>query len=430
MTMLGMGRRSRSLPLAAVLLLVTASAGCKQGPWPLWNAYASHFIDEQGRVIDPQGAQRTTSEGQSYALFFALVDNDRVRFDRLLQWTQSNLAGGNLETHLPGWLWGKSPEGQWKLLDVNPASDSDCWIAYTLLEAGRLWKNPAYLTLAHQMMNMIQKQEVTELPGFGSMLMPGPTALWMHNQTWTVNPSYVPLFLFERLAEEDPAGPWGAIAMNIPRLLRQSTRHGFAMDWVDYVPGDGFYPAAGPGSTPPPATAPGSAAGSPSRSAPAAKPSQGKTVPSAAVPAASPASSAKPPMGSYDAIRVYLWAGMTNGSGQTRTEMLGSMSGMASYLGNHPAPPEKVDDQGIPMEQDGPEGFSAALIPYLRAFPEMNKLATQQRVRIMAQFNSATGLYGKDPAYYDQNLTLFATGFLEDRFRFGAHGELTVEWTR
>jgi endo-1,4-beta-D-glucanase Y len=33
------------------------------------------------RVIDRQGGDRTTSEGQSYGLFFALVANDRARFE-------------------------------------------------------------------------------------------------------------------------------------------------------------------------------------------------------------------------------------------------------------------------------------------------------------------------------------------------------------
>lgn len=378
-------------PLILILLLCTLSGGCKQGPWSLWNSYANRFIDPQGRVIDPQGGSRTTSEGQSYALFFALADNDRTHFDRVLTWTQANLAGGNMATHLPGWLWGKAPDGQWKLLDLNPASDSDCWIAYSLIEAGRLWHNPAYTTLGHQMLGMIAKQEVAELPGFGSMLMPGLTSLWVHNQTWTVNPSYVPLFLFDRFQQEDPAGPWGAIAMNIPNLLRQSVRHGFAMDWADYVPSDGFYPA------PPPAQKD---------------------------------ATQKPAGGSYDAIRVYLWAGMLDGSGHTRTDLVGAVSGMASYLATHDAPPERINADGIPAEHAGPVGFSAAVLPYLRALPDMSKTSAQQRVRMGEQLDSSTGLYGKDPAYYDQNLVLFATGFLNSRFRFGAHGELSVEWTR
>src|SRR5258708_9028216 len=139
--------------------------------------------------------------------------------------------------------------------------------------------------------------------------------------------------------------------MNIPRLLRQSARHGFVMDWADYVPSDGFYPASAPGSAKP------------------GSDQKGKSDP-------------PPPVGSYDAIRVYLWAGMLDGSGKTRTEMVGAISGMNSYLCNHGAPPEKVSDLGIPLEQDGPVGFSAAMLPYLRAFPDAEKAGALQRVRM------------------------------------------------
>ncbi len=379
--------------LLGCLLILAVNGRCTPASWPLWDAYAAHFIDPQGRVVDPQGAGRTTSEGQSYALFFALANNDRARFDQVLRWTQTNLAGGSLGARLPAWLWGKSKDGQWKQLDPNPAADSDAWIAYALEEAGRLWKDPAYTATARQMMHQIAKQEVAELPGFGLMLMPGPTALFAHKGTWTVNPSYVPLFIFERFAAVDPAGPWGAVALNIPRLVKLSSRRGFAMDWTDWAPNDGFAPATGPGVVP-----------------------KGKTAP--------------PPLGSYDAIRVYLWAGMLDPSAHTRTDMIGSLSGMGTYVANHGAPPEKVSDGGQPSAQDGPVGFSAAVLPYLRALPQNDKAEAQQRSRISAQLDAATGLYGKDPAYYDQNLVLFATGFLDGRFQFGPRGELRVKWTR
>jgi endoglucanase len=333
------------------------------------------------------GGSRTTSEGQAYALFFSLADNDRVHFDQVLTWTQANLAGGDLETRLPAWLWGRSPDGQWKMLDPNSAADADVWMAYTLLEAGRLWNHPIYSNIGRQMLARIARTEVADLPGFGPMLMPGPIG-FQHDRSWTVNPSYVPLFLFERLAVLDPSGPWHKIALGIPRLLQQSSRHGFAMDWVNYIPGDGFYPAP-----------------------------------------AHPGADAGAGMGSYDAIRVYLWAGMLNASGQTRIQMLSAVAGMSSYLANHDAPPEKVSDQGIPLEQDGPVGFSAAVLPYLRAFPHLERPSARQTIRLSAHRDAASGLYGKDLAYYDQNLALFATGFLDGRFRFGPAGELNVEWT-
>jgi endoglucanase len=416
--------------LAAVLLLAAATAGCRQGPWALWNAYAAHFINDDGRVVEHSANDRTTSEGQAYALFFALADNDRAHFDRILAWTVNNLAAGDMGTKLPGWQWGRAPDGQWKLLDPNPASDADCWFAYTLIEAGKFWNHGAYSQLGRQMLGMIAKQEVADLPGFGSMLMPGNTSDWVHNNVWTLNPSYVPLFQFQRFADVDPSGPWGGIAMNIPRLVRQSSPKGFAMDWVNYIPNDGFYPAPPPGSNapPPPAQANGSA--KPKETAnPTAKPNGADP---SGLSSPQPAPETRQPMGSYDAIRVYLWAGMVDPAGRTREDLVNSLSGMAGYLSNPDriAPPEKVSAQGIPEPQDGPVGFTAALLPYLWAKPDLARVAAQQRVRMSAQRNPDTGLYGKQPVYYDQNLVLFAIGYLDGRFRFGARGELKVEWTR
>ena len=380
----------RCMPLL-LLILTGLNAKSSEAPWSHWEAYSQRFIDPQGRVIDPLGNNRTTSEGQSYALFFALVNNDRARFDQLLMWTTNNLAGGDMRTHLPGWLWGKSKEGDWKLLDKNPAADSDCWIAYDLLEAGKAWKDPAYTAIARKMLAMIAAKETADVPGFGLMVMPGLTSLFVHNQVYTLNLSYVPVFLFERFAQVDPAGPWGAIAINIPRLARQSSPRGFAMDWVNYTAHDGVRPAPNPGLVQP-----------------------GKKLP--------------PALGSYDAIRVYLWAGMLDPTDRARMLMLTAVSGMGVYLANHGAPPEKVSDQGLPMEQDGPVGFSAAVLPYLRAIPGSEQAAAQQAARVEGQLDKPSGLYGKDPAYYDQNLVLFANGFLEGRFRFGPHGELKLEW--
>ena len=70
---------------------------------------------------------------------------------------------------------------------------------------------------------------------------------------------------------------------------------------------------------------------------------------------------------------------------------------------------------------DAPPGFYAALLPIAppAARAELERhLATAQR----------DGLYGDPPAYYDQNLALFARGFLESRFRFREDGALAPAW--
>ena len=427
--------------LIGLFVVAAASGGCGQGPWSLWNAYANRFIDEQGRVIDRNAGDRTTSEGQSYAMFFALADDDRARFDRLLAWTQTNLADGNLAAHLPGWLWGRAPSGEWKLLDAGSAADADCWMAYTLVEAGRLWNNQAYASLGRQMMTRIAKQEVADIPDFGPMLMPGAKEQFVHGDKWTLNPSYVPLFLFKRFDAIDPQGPWGAIALNIPPLLRESSRRGFAMDWVNYQTDTGFTPASAPVSTltytsalwPTATAAQSPATGSKPSPAHRTDPATGPALAPAApthTEAASPAAAAQSPEGSYDAVRVYLWAGMTDTDDGERAELMAAVPAMGSYLAQHSAPPEKVSADGIPLPKPGPVGFSAALLPFMWSSPDLARPAAQQRIQVSQQLDTASGLYGKDPAYYDQNLVLFGIGFLDERFRFGPHGELKVEWTR
>jgi endoglucanase len=302
----------------------------------------------------------------------------------LLNWTTNNLAGGDMGISLPGWLWGKSPAGQWQILDEHSASDADLWIAYSLCEAGRLWHQPQYGVLGRRILTRIAAGEVAELPGFGTMLLPGKTGFHPAPDTWVLNPSYLPLPLLTRLAGLDPQGPWAAIAAKLPPLLAKSARNGFVMDWVSYRARDGFQPASRPGSS--------AAAG-----------------------------------GSYDAIRVYLWAGLTHPETRWRAQTLDAVPGMADYLATHGIPPEHIDAVGTILAGDAPVGFSAALLPYLQAMGAKSALATQA-ARVMAQLDPVTNLYGRPPTYYDENLTLFGLGGRQQMFAFGRDGELQVRW--
>lgn len=381
-------RNSIKTLAAAALALGSLCAGnsCRAESWPLWSAYTAAFLDPSGRIVDHQSNDRTTSEGQSYALFFSLVANDRADFDKILDWTQNNLAQGDLTEHLPGWEWGKSPQGDWKLLDANTASDADLWISYTLLQAGRLWKEPRYSALGKLVAQRIQIEEVAVLPNFGPMLLPAKEGFHPDATTWVLNPSYLPLPLLASLHQSDPDGPWGQMADKLPALLKAASPNGFSMDWVSYAPGQGFHPALPP-----------------------AAPKDAK------------------PQGSYDAIRVYLWAGMTPTATPAASAALHAVPGMASYLGTHLLPPAKEDASGQVIDPDGPVGFSAAVMPYLSMLGAKNSLEIQQS-RLDAQVNPANKLYGKPSAYYDQNLALFGEGWIGHYFGFGRSGDLWVKW--
>jgi len=375
----------RSLVVLGVTLAACLQGGCRTEPsWPLWESYAHSAFDPQGRIIDHSAGDYTTSEGQAYGMFFALVANDRARFDKLVSWTQDNLAGGDLTLRLPAWSWGKAPDGSWKTLDPNPASDADLWMAYTLLEAGRLWRDPRYEKLGTLMAARIAQQEVGLVSNLGTTLLPGPQGFHSDAGSWVLNPSYLPPPVLSYLATKFPQGPWGAVLSSLPTMLTEGAGGGFAMDWV--TAGSGVHPASHQTGE---------------KSDPAA--------------------------GSYDAIRVYLWLGISDPETPGVQEALAGLGGMAEYLKSHPVPPRRVDGNGTVVEADGPVGFSAAVIPYLQA-NHMKPQAKAQTDRLIAMKDPSSGLYGRDAVYYDQNLVLFSMGWQEERYRFDRQGRLKVKW--
>ncbi len=393
--------RAEQKPAAAAARSTTAKPAAtakttagKTAEWPLWERYASRFVDGQGRVIDRHAEDRSTSESQAYGMFFALVANDRPRFDQMLLWTTNNLAAGDLDKRLPAWRWGKDKDGNWHVLDPNPASDADLWMSYSLLEAARLWHEPRYKALGISMLKHIAEQEVVLLSGFGPMLVPAPLGFHPDKDIWILNPSYLPLPLLSAASRAQPQGPWKSIAHGLPSLVCQGSGKGFAMDWISYKTGEGFSPAVAPG------TAPAAASGATPRAI---------------------------PTGSYDAIRVYLWAGLTEENSPRLRKVMGCIQAMATYLDDHPQPPEVVDDQGKVLKPAGSIGFSAAVLPYLDKLHRHKALLAQQ-ARLAQHLNEALGLYGDDPYYYDQNLALFAQGWQDHRYRFDQDGSLRVGW--
>jgi endoglucanase len=136
---------------------------------------------------------------------------------------------------------------------------------------------------------------------------------------------------------------------------------------------------------------------------------------------------ASPALASYDAIRVYLWAGMLDQGTPHRQAILDALQGMLVYISSRAAPPAELTENGAVKDPNGGPGFSAALIPYLHALHQPVTLEGQAQ-RLRSQLNPRTGLYGARPRYYDQNLALFSTGWTEKRFSFDPDGKLRVPW--
>ncbi len=378
---------SRSLLVVSLMLMALPAAVAEQAKWRNWERFREHFIQFDGRVIEHEVDARTTSEAQAYAMFFALVSNQPQSFALLLEWTENNLAGGDLTARLPGWLWGRAPESdsgsallpRWRLLDENSASDADLWLAYALLEAGRLWQVPRYHALGMSLLRQVSQKEVLRLRHEFALLLPGQRGFQVAEQRWRINPSYyVPqqLALFSRI---DPSGPWSLLNAQLPAMLSGCCASGYAPDWLVYDGGAGWQADQG-----------------------------GRLI------------------GAHDAIRVYLWAGMMDRREPGRDLLLGALHGMRSQMLRRGEPPVRIDLSTGRVSGKPPPGFSAAVAPYLDALDEKALLA---RTLKQLRNQDSDGLYGHGQRYYDQVLALFGLGFIERRYRFSRCGELLPAWS-
>jgi endoglucanase len=356
----------------------TPPANCPRSPWPRWQQFKRDFISADGRVIDVgSNDSRTVSEGQSYALFFALVENDRAAFDTILQWTEQHLAQGDLTAHLPAWLWGRADDGQWKVLDANASSDADLWIAYALLEAGHAWHERSYTARGAVLAKRVLDEEAASIAGLGLTLLPGPVGFHPAADVWRVNPSYSPPQVLRGIATRLPDDArWTRLLASSRRVLTDTAPRGFAPDWALYRAKQGFAP--------------------------------------------DPQTQAE---SAYNAIRVYLWAGMLDPRDPLAPALVARFAPFADFIAAHGAPPERVDTTtGAVGANMGNAGFSAAAAPFLDARGE-HALADAQIARA-AQLDRET------PAgYYSSVLSLFALGWRDGQYRFAADGTLDPRWS-
>lgn len=377
-------RRTVRIALAAALALPScglglsglAKAAVTSATWPEWKAFAQAFITDTGRVVDRSSPTSLTySEGQAYALFFALVANDRSRFEALLRWTEDNLCGGDLTAQLPAWQWGHNAQDQWGPLDNHPASDADLWIAYALGEAGRLWQQRRYSALSRLVMDRVLREEVAHLPGLGPTLLPGPVGFALSGDRWRLSPSYLPMHLMRWLARQRPDTAWPAVADSSLRVILNSATQGFAPDWTIYNASDASF---GPDTE--------SSAG----------------------------------LGAHNAIRVYLWTGLLPEGHPDRNALLQTLGLMGRWVAQQGVPPAYTDARDGSAQGAGSSGFSAALLPFLSAL-KLPQAVQAQQARLEARPLAAD-------AYYDHVLALFGLGSVQGRYRINTLGELEPAW--
>ncbi len=237
-----------------------------------WQGYKTHFIQADGRVLDPSAEDISTSEGQSYALLRAVWMNDRETFDRVYQWSINNLQTPRGDK-LFAWRWGKLPETLeapkpliklseplktienietkllikpskekiqasiygWGVLNKESASDADQDIALALILASRRWNTPQYQRDAMAILRDFWNKNTGESPA-GRVLFAGD---W-HKPNITselINPSYFAPYAYRIFSEVDknPEHHWLELVDSSYFILDQATnktRTGLPPDWL------------------------------------------------------------------------------------------------------------------------------------------------------------------------------------------------------
>jgi endoglucanase len=204
-----------------------------------WNTYRRRFIQGDGRVIDYEASDHSTSEGQAYAMLRAVLIDDPETFALTLKWAESNLIrlqNGKATDSLWAWKWGQKQDGSWAIIDSNFASDGDIDAITALIFAARRWNRPDYMELAKIKMQDVWNLSTISTSGGKRYLLPGPKAAFVPNEsTLYLNPSYLAPYAFRIFAQVDPARDWLSLVDSSYQILENSAQLstvGLPSDWV------------------------------------------------------------------------------------------------------------------------------------------------------------------------------------------------------
>ena len=190
-----------------------------------WVAYQEWFIQGDGRVIDREDADRSTSEGQAYAMLRAVLIDDPETFEQTFQWAENNLqrADGS-QGQLWSWRWGQDDGGTWRILDANFATDADIDAIAALILAARRWKRPDYQAAAQEKLVDLWTYATLAAPGTGNQpryLLPGPRSAFEKDNKIYLNPSYFAPYAFRLFAQVDPQRDWLSLVDSSYAVLNQ-----------------------------------------------------------------------------------------------------------------------------------------------------------------------------------------------------------------
>ncbi len=219
--------RLKAISFCILLFSATVAYGRDQ---ELWEQYKHNFISSDGRVIDNHQGMISHSEGQGYGMRLSLLHDDTPTFDWIWRWTKNNLMVRS--DGLIAWQWGKRPNGDWKVIDYNDATDGDLLVAYALLTADAKWHDAGYRSAALKILRDVRTGLSITWDGH-TFLLPGYHG-FSHENGFEINTSYLILPAFRLFAQEDQRAFWEKAYQDALYLIEHSCfgKMRLPADWV------------------------------------------------------------------------------------------------------------------------------------------------------------------------------------------------------
>lgn len=209
--------------LALVAACFTFAVGAADADW---ETFKQGFVDAGGRVVDTGQGRISHSEGQGFAMLFAVHYGDRAAFDRLWEWTRRNLQVR--DDALLAWRW----DEKGGVTDRNNAVDGDVLVAWALLRAADKWRQPEHAAAGARIAADVRRKAMRRST-HGLVLLPGQEG-FDKPEGMTINLSYWVYPALRELARADPAPEWDELARSGIAILQYSYfgRWRLPPDWL------------------------------------------------------------------------------------------------------------------------------------------------------------------------------------------------------
>lgn len=185
-----------------------------------WSGDKIRFIQQNGRVVVNPDTQESTSQGQASALLRAVYANDRATFNKVMNWTQGNLAIRGDGLLASSWVPGANGgPGQLRSITMTEG-DEDAALA--LLFAYQQWGDPAYKVAALSLINGIWENETVQIAGGDRVVVAGS---WAKGGSGGEGPivslGALAPYAYRIFADADPSHDWLSVVDSTYSLLGQ-----------------------------------------------------------------------------------------------------------------------------------------------------------------------------------------------------------------